>query len=252
MKIVYHSNYKTEYSSDPAAESGRLEAILKDIETDFEFVTPKPATDQDLRLVHTERHIDYEKEDNLRYETALLAVGGALTASELAYSDEPAFGLIRPPGHHASPDSAWGFCFFCNMAISIAKLRHTNKIKKAFILDFDLRFGDGTVNSLENDANIFILNPFAGTPEEYLEIIENGLNNQSGAGHDMIAVSAGFDNYEKDWGGLLSTDDYNKMGKMVKKFAEKECNGRRYALLEGGYYFPDLGMNVKAFLEGMR
>ncbi|HUV46194.1 MAG TPA: histone deacetylase family protein, partial [Dehalococcoidia bacterium] len=68
--------------------------------------------------------------------------------------------------------------------------------------------------------------------------------------YDIIGVSAGFDTYEKDWGRSLKTEDYNTIGSMIKETA-KSCKGRRFALLEGGYYIPDLGKNVKSFLEGL-
>ena len=71
---------------------------------------PEPATEEDLRLVHGETHINSVKTRRGIYEVAVLAVGGAIKASELAMQGEPAFGLIRPPGHHANRDSSWGFC----------------------------------------------------------------------------------------------------------------------------------------------
>ena len=52
-------------------------------------------------------------------------------AAETALAGEPAFGLIRPPGHHASSDHCWGFCFFNNIAVALAKLRAEKKIAKA-------------------------------------------------------------------------------------------------------------------------
>jgi acetoin utilization deacetylase AcuC-like enzyme len=68
---------------------------------------------------------------------------------------------------------------------------------------------------------------------------------------DVVAVSAGFDRHELDWGGLLKTEDYQTIGKLVKEFAQRVCQGRRYGVLEGGYNHSVLGRNVKALLEGM-
>lgn len=96
MKIVYSELYKTVYSSDPAAEAGRIESIYDVIAPYFEFVEPKPASEVDLRRAHTQRHIDSIKSDKQLYKVAALAAGGAITAAELGYSGEPAFGLIRP------------------------------------------------------------------------------------------------------------------------------------------------------------
>jgi len=250
LKVVYHELYRTVYASDPAAKAGRIESIYDVIAPHFEFVEPKPATEEDIRRAHTQRHIDSIKSDKKLYEVAALSAGGAITAAELAYGGEPAFGLIRPPGHHASRDSCWGFCFFNNMAIAILKLRSEGKAERVFILDIDLHFGDGTVNILGGEPGISILNPNHGGREEYLEEIAEQLRIEAQRGCDIVAVSAGFDEYELDWGGRLKTEDYEKIASMVREFSDENCEGRHFAILEGGYYHPDLGKNVKAFLDG--
>jgi len=250
LKIVYHEMYKIVYASDPAAKAGRIESIYDALYKHFEFVEPKPATEEDIRRAHTQRHIDSIKSDKRLYEVAALSAGGAIMAAEIGYGGEPAFGLIRPPGHHASSDSCWGFCFFNNMAIAILKLRSEGKAEKVFILDFDLHFGDGTVNILGGLPGISILNPNHGGRKEYLEEISEQLKVEAARGCDIVACSAGFDEYELDWGGRLKTEDYKTIGAMVKEFSEKVCSGRRFAILEGGYYHRDLGKNVKAFLDG--
>ncbi|KPV65307.1 MAG: Histone deacetylase domain protein [Candidatus Bathyarchaeota archaeon BA1] len=153
MKVVYHDKYREVYSSDPASAPGRMESIYSELWGHFKFVKPKPANEEDLKLVHWQDHIEAMKRHRLIYEIAILAVGGAIKAAELAVKGEPIFGLIRPPGHHASKDSSWGFCYFNNIAVSIEKLRQSQKIKRASIIDVDLHYGDGT-------ANIF-----AGIPE---------------------------------------------------------------------------------------
>jgi len=66
-----------------------------------------------------------------------------------------------------------------------------------------------------------------------------------------LALSAGFDRHEQDWGSMLKTEDYESIGKMIKEFAGTECNSRRFAVLEGGYNHSVLGKNVKSLLEGM-
>jgi acetoin utilization deacetylase AcuC-like enzyme len=67
---------------------------------------------------------------------------------------------------------------------------------------------------------------------------------------DMIAVSAGFDNHEADWGGLLKTEDYKYMGKLVRDTARRN-NGGGFGILEGGYNHSVLGKNVLAFIQGL-
>ncbi len=69
---------------------------------------------------------------------------------------------------------------------------------------------------------------------------------------DILAVSAGFDRHEEDWGGLLTTEDYRTIGALVKTYSRKACQGRRFAVLEGGYNHSVLGQNVRAFIEGMK
>jgi acetoin utilization deacetylase AcuC-like enzyme len=67
---------------------------------------------------------------------------------------------------------------------------------------------------------------------------------------EIIAISAGFDRHEEDWGGLLKTEDYFTIGQWVKEFSFKHCQGRRFGVLEGGYNHSVLGRNVKNFLKG--
>jgi acetoin utilization deacetylase AcuC-like enzyme len=251
MKIVYHPDYNKVYAADPAAEAGRIEAILTELKSKYDFLEPKPASEEDLKRVHTKSHIEIIKRD--RYETlygiACLAAGGAILTAELGMTGESAFGLIRPPGHHASSDSCWGFCFFNNIAVALAKLRAENRIQKALILDFDLHFGDGTDNIFAG-SKIKYFQPQIRHREGFIEEINKKFAVERE--YDILAVSAGFDRHVEDWGGLLTTDDYRIIGQAVKEAAQKICQGRRFAVLEGGYNHKVLGKNVKAFLEGMQ
>ncbi|MFX0068996.1 MAG: histone deacetylase family protein [Promethearchaeota archaeon] len=250
LKVVYHERYNEVYSGDPAAAPGRIESIYDVLSSNFEFVKPGPATESDLKLVHTDSHIKQVKRNELTYEIAILAVGGAINASELAMEFEPAFGLIRPPGHHASSSSCWGFCYFNNMAISVERLRVRNKIKKALIVDIDLHFGDGTSNIFRDVSEIDYFHASGANGKDFLNDISNYLSKKRN--YDLIAVSAGFDRHEDDWGKMLSTEDYSEIGKIMKDFSEEVCEGRRYGVLEGGYNHEVLGKNVKSLLDGMR
>jgi acetoin utilization deacetylase AcuC-like enzyme len=145
MKIVFHERfYNSDYAMDPAAKVGRLEGIIELLSKnkEFEFIIPKPATKEDILRAHTERHFDYIKRDSLLYELASLAAGGSILAAKEGYNRNPTFAVIRPPGHHASADSCWGFCYFNNISISLLKLFSERKISSAFVLDFDLHTGE--------------------------------------------------------------------------------------------------------------
>ncbi len=249
MKVVYHERYREVYSGDPAANAGRIESIFEELYGSFDFVTPLFASVDDLKLVHTQNHVNSIKRRGV-YENALLAVGGAIKASELAMKGEPAFGLIRPPGHHASSDSCWGFCFFNNIAISIEKLRRVGKIKKAVVVDIDLHYGDGTANIFQSTPEVSYFHMPGGKREEQLKALSEHLDSEEG--YDLIAVSAGFDRHIEDWGGTLTTEDYKSIGRMIKKFAERVCKGRRYGVLEGGYNHRVLGKNVRSLIETMK
>lgn len=250
MKVIFHPRFYEVYTSDPAASKGRMEAITRELKGEFEFIEPKQASEKDIELVHGKAHIQSVKRNHLIYEIATLSVGGAILASEFAINGEPAFGLIRPPGHHASPHSCWGFCYFNNMAIAIKRLMMDNKIKSALILDFDLHFGDGTANAFSGDKNVYYFHPEGSTREEFLEDLKRSLWIK--AEYEIIGVSAGFDRHEEDWGGLLKTEDYQTIGKLVKEASLEKCKGRRFGLLEGGYNHSVLGKNVRSFLQGLK
>ncbi len=245
MKVVYHEDYNEVYTSDPASAPGRIQAIEIALIGKVTFVTPVMASKEDIAAVHTTQHIDQVKKEGV-YDIAALAAGGAILAAQIGLT-KPCFAVIRPPGHHASAGSAWGFCYFNNMAIALTKLKREGKIKKAFILDFDLHHGDGNVNILGGKGYVTILNPTAQTRNDYLKSVEASLT-QTDA--DMIAVSAGFDNHEADWGGLLKTEDYTFMGKLVRETAQRNKGGS-FGILEGGYNHAVLGKNVLAFINGL-
>jgi acetoin utilization deacetylase AcuC-like enzyme len=245
MKVVYSEEYKQVYSPDPASDPGRIEAIGFALSGKVDYVEPQPASEEDIAAVHTEKHIADVRREGV-YDIAALAAGGAIKAAQIALA-EPCFAVIRPPGHHASAGSAWGFCYFNNMAIALEKLKSEDKIKKAFVLDFDLHVGDGNINILGGKGYVTILNPSGQNRNEYLKVVQNSLAKTD---VEMIAVSAGFDNHENDWGGLLKIEDYKYMGKLVRETARRNQGGC-FGILEGGYNHAVLGKNVLAFVEGL-
>lgn len=247
MKMVFHERYKEVYASDPAAAAGRLDLMVEELAQSFPFVEPRPATEDDVLLVHTRRHLERIKQRPHTYEIALLAAGGAILASELAMQGEMAFGLIRPPGHHASPDSSWGFCWFNNIAIAVERLRRRGEINRALIIDIDLHYGDGTANIFARVPEVVYHHVEGLSRERFLRDLELTCRGD----FDLVAVSAGFDRHEADWGRLLKTEDYEIAGKIIGTFAREKCRGRVFAVLEGGYNSDVLGKNANALLRGL-
>jgi acetoin utilization deacetylase AcuC-like enzyme len=245
MKVYFDEAFYQVYTADPAASAGRMEAIVAALDGTASFEAVRPAAEIDLLRVHGPRHLAYVRDRGL-YDIAALAAGGAILAAQTGLC-EPAFALIRPPGHHASADSAWGFCYFNNMAVALARLQAEGRIRRALVLDVDLHYGDGNVNILGRQPWATIVNPEAGSAERYLDLVETALATE---GIDIIGVSAGFDNHREDWGGLLATEDYETIGRLVRRAAARNRGGC-FGVLEGGYNHSVLGGNVRAFLRGM-
>jgi len=244
-KVVFHEDFYQVYTWDPAAATGRMEAVLRTIEPHVQFIQATPAVRHHIAAVHTEMHIRQVESQGL-YDIAALAAGGAIQAAEIGLS-EPCFGLIRPPGHHASAASAWGFCYFNNMAVALETLQRGHQIEKACVLDIDLHFGDGTVNILGKRDWATVINVEAGSRSAYLREVEAAMKTCRA---DLIGISAGFDNHIADWGGLLHTKDYEEIGRRVRSAADRNGGGC-FAVLEGGYNHEVLGENVLALIQGM-
>ena len=245
MKVVFHADFYEVYTDDPAAAAGRMEAIISVIEPHVEFVQARPASEAQIAAVHTPEHIERIRRIGL-YEISALAAGGAVQAAALGMA-EPCFAAIRPPGHHASAGSCWGFCFFNNIAVAIEALKRQGRIRSAYVLDFDLHFGDGTENILGRRSYVSIHNPGSYDRDAYLKEVAQELERFPA---DIIGVSAGFDNHRQDWGGLLMTDDYHAMGRMVRD-AARRSGGGCFAVLEGGYNHDVLGRNALALINGL-
>jgi acetoin utilization deacetylase AcuC-like enzyme len=252
VKIIYSKRFEEKYPTNPVESPDRVRLPAQDLENEaYQFVEPSPAFLEDIRRVHGLEHVEIVQYRGL-YNAAANAAGGAICAAELALQGEPAFALIRPPGHHASANRAWGLCFFNNMAIAVQKIRP--KAKHVLIIDIDLHFGDGTVSIFRGDRDVKIVNPGSVDIEfNYLQMDGENYMRQvkeafEGFEYDIVGVSAGFDTYINDWGGLLRTEDYEAIGRIVKEGSAGR-GGRRFALLEGGYH-PDLRYNIKSFVKG--
>jgi len=250
MKLVYDESFAdSRYSDDNAALPGRMEAAMSGLaKATWEIVAPHPATMRQLLLGHDGAYIAKITEDRRLFTIASLAAGAAIVAARLAVAGEPAFACIRPPGHHASRFAGWGHCTFNNIALALLALRSEGLIHSAFVIDIDQHTGDGTRDILGPWPEAMVFNPFEEKAEEYVALVERHLDTIESA--DIVAVSAGFDGYLMDVGHKLDTPDFERIGGLVRTASKRLCGGRRFAVLEGGYYLNDLGANVLAFCKG--
>ncbi|MFH0824188.1 MAG: hypothetical protein V2B18_15660, partial [Pseudomonadota bacterium] len=248
MKIIYHDVYLTDYPTASCETPDRVSSIMATIRDHYEIVTPSPAADSDILTVHTNSILNSVKMDEGLFEAAAMAAGGAVLAAELAMEGLPSFACVRPPGHHASPNAHWGFCFFNNVAISLERLLRSRRISTALVLDIDLHFGDGTHNFFSRRGNVMVENIQESARERFLAEVDRALASNE---YDIVAISAGFDRHELDWGRTLTTEDYFRIGKSVREYAESKCQGRYYAVLEGGYNTDVMPANALALCRGM-
>jgi acetoin utilization deacetylase AcuC-like enzyme len=214
------------------------------------------------------------------YVAARWAVDVALTTVDLVLGGEAlAYGLCRPPGHHAATSMAGGYCFFNNAAIAARAIVQATGERVA-ILDVDVHHGNGTQQifwrredvryaSLHADplrlypfylghadevgegpgrgANLNLPQPLRAADATYLADLDRALDWIAAAPGEIVVVSLGFDTYEKDPIGdlALTTAGYHEMGRRVAAL------GRRLVILqEGGYHVGDLGRNAVAWLRG--
>jgi acetoin utilization deacetylase AcuC-like enzyme len=216
-----------------------------------------------------------------RYTTraALRAAGAGMQAVQAALGDGPrqAFCAVRPPGHHAERATAMGFCLFDNVAVAAAEALERG-LSRVAILDFDVHYGNGTVDIFRGDPRVLVCNtyqyplyPFWADGGGAPNIVDAPL--QPGAGGtqfrdavlakwkpamerhrpELVLVSAGFDAHRDD--PLANLEllevDYRWIGAQAREWADASAGGRTVALLEGGYNLEALSASVVAFLEGM-
>jgi acetoin utilization deacetylase AcuC-like enzyme len=245
MKVVTSKRFDPEYTWDPAAEAGRMEAVRAHIDDLAEYVEARPATREALRAAHGRRYVAGLMQQSVA-EVACLAAGGAIQAAEIGLA-EPCFGLVRPPGHHASADSAWGFCYLNNMAIALLAIQGAGRIRTAYVLDIDVHYGDGTVHILGSRRWVMVHNVDGFHSRSYLAEVREEME---GCRADIIGISAGFDAHVQDWGGILETDDYRVIGRHVRRAADRNGGGC-FALFEGGYNHATIGPCARALMLGM-
>jgi acetoin utilization deacetylase AcuC-like enzyme len=218
------------------------------------------------------------------YDAAVRAAGGAIAATDQVLDGEveSAFCLVRPPGHHAMPDHAMGFCLFNNIAIVARHVLAERGLERIAIVDFDIHHGNGTQAAFYDDPKVLYFSthqypyyPGTGHLEEmgagagrgynvnvplpagcgdaeyrrvFAEALEPLLNRYR---PQLILVSAGYDGHFDDplASMTISVAGYGEMMSFLKRKAAEMCGGKVVCLLEGGYHLLAEAWSVRTCLE---
>ncbi len=300
--IIHHPIYQKHDTGWGHPEtSKRYEVIMKALKESPEWqnfleITPESASEGTIKAVHTAEHFKFiEKavEQGIPYldadtaispysfDAALYAAGGVCRAVDAVMKGEAdnAFVVVRPPGHHATAQSAMGFCLFNNVAVAARYAQtHYKEIEHVAIIDWDVHHGNGTQAIFYDDPTVFFFSmhqyPWypgtgsrgeigygrgkgftlnvpvkANTPaKEQRRMFEEAIEEIAGKFKpDLIIISAGFDAHLGDPLGQLKLEDedFIEMTKVVKQWAKDVCKGRIVSALEGGYNLQTLGETVK-------
>jgi len=244
-------------------------------EKNYEFLEPKPASEEDVLRVHDADYVWKLKKGLVEdtdtpayadiYEYARLSAGGALLAAEIN-----GFSLMRPPGHHAGRSGAAlgvytrGFCYVNNVAVAVKAMG-----KAALILDIDGHHGNGTQEIFQGDKKVVYVSlhrypfyPGTGSASEgnclnfplpancgeqrYLETLDEALGMVDIGSFEVVAVSVGFDAHTKDLASLgLTENSYMEIGRRIGLLKKPT-----FFVLEGGYMGEQNGIDIDQFLSG--
>lgn len=222
------------------------------------------------------------------YTVALAAAGACVSATRavLAGQDRTALCLVRPPGHHATPERSMGFCLFNNIALAARHAIDSHGLNRVLIIDWDVHHGNGTQDIFWEDGIVTFFSihrygagfyPGTGALDE--------IGSGAGLGHtlnapvrygttrgnyrsmfasflekaaekckpELVLLSAGFDAHALDPIGSLGleVEDFVMMTSLVRQVAETHAGGRLVSCLEGGYHLDALAESTIAHLEGL-
>ncbi len=263
--------------------------------------TIRPATDAELLRVHTPGHLEAIRlaseggGGQVEVDTwmspgselaARLAAGAGIEAVETVVrgTTRRAFAAVRPPGHHARPDSPMGFCLYGNVAVAAKHAVEALGLNRVMVVDFDVHHGNGTQEMFYEDGRIafhsihrYPFYPGSGAADEtgtgrglglirnvpiaygtaraeYRAAFRSTVEELAAkAKPELILISAGFDAHVEDPVGDLGLEfeDFEAMTRAVVAVADVHCGGRIVSLLEGGYNVPILAGCVEVHLHAL-
>lgn len=216
-------------------------------------------------------------------EAALRAAGGVCAAVDgvAEGKSDNAFCAVRPPGHHAEPARAMGFCVFNNVAIGAMHARVAHGFQRVAVIDFDVHHGNGTQAAFWDDGDAFYgsshqspaypgsgaasetgghgnivnvpLAPYSGSEEFRAAYSDTLLTALRGFDPDFLFISAGFDAHAADPLAQLNvqTEDFAWVTDQLAQLARAHCEGRVVSVLEGGYDLGALTDGVEAHIRAL-
>lgn len=307
--LIHHPIYQKHDTGFGHPETPmRYEAVMNALKRDEKFwnslleIQPEQASKGTIQAAHSKEHfrrvegafanglemLDADTVVSMKsFDAALYGAGGVCRAVDAVLTGEArnAFVAVRPPGHHATAESAMGFCLFNNVAVGARYAQNRYKeIERVAIIDWDVHHGNGTQGIFYDDPSVFFFSMhqypwYPGTGSrgetgfgrgagytlnapvkaqtkagEQRQIFEAAINDiRRNFKPDLIMISAGFDAHLTDPLGQLRLEDtdFFSMTKTLLEWANESCGGRVVSALEGGYNLETLGATVKSHVSAL-